>query len=517
MSPRPGRMSLAPPGLVVDHCDVEPTRLIVHAHGASASAACPRCCVASSCVHSRYRRVLDDLPAQGRAVVVRITARRFRCREAACPQRIFTERLQAIADHPHAKRSSRLELVIYHLGLALGGRPGERFARRLAVPVSADTLLRTVRRRTPATVACPRVAGIDDFAWRRNHRYGTIVCDLERRCVVDLLPDRERATTATWLRDHQGIEILTRDRGGGYGEAAREALPQAVQVADRRHLFENASAAFIDVVRGHMREIGQALSTGTIDPALLTHAERLRFEGWQGRHATNEQVLALHDGGATINAIVRGTGIARQTVRRILRGARDDVFRVRASTLDAWVEPLERGWKGGCRSGAALWRMIKAEGFGDSLRVVSEWATRKRRDAAAPSGRPRKAPSAKTLARLLTTQRESGSADAALLVAQATTAAPALLVARDLLDRFHALVRTRKPDLLDGWLEAARNGGLASFANGIAADHAAVRAAVTELWSNGPVEGQVTRLKLVKRQMYGRANLDLLRARLIAG
>ncbi|MGO9774174.1 MAG: helix-turn-helix domain-containing protein [Roseiarcus sp.] len=237
---------------------------------------------------------------------------------------------------------------------------------------------------------------------------------------------------------------------------------------------------------------------------MLTSAEKLQWKGWQQGHAINEHVVALHRDGATIKGIARRTGIARQTVRRILRGTRDDVFRVRASSLEAWTERLELGWNGGCRNASTLWRAIRAEGFGGSLRVISEWATRKRRDEAALSGRPRKLPSARTVARLMTIQRDSPSAEAALLTVRVAAAAPALIVAHDLLVRFHAMVRVRKPDLLDGWIAAARESGPASFASGITADYAAVREAITELWSNGQVEGQITKLKLVKRQMYGR-------------
>jgi transposase len=159
--------------------------------------------------------------------------------------------------------------------------------------------------------------------------------------MIDLLPDREMATVAAWFRDHRDVEIVSRDRGGGYGDVARREVPHALQVADRWHLFENAGAAFVDAVRRHMREIRQALSTGAVDPALLASAEKLQWEGWRQRHKINEHVVALHRDGATIKRIARGAGIARQTVRRILRGARDDVFRVSASSLEALTERLE--------------------------------------------------------------------------------------------------------------------------------------------------------------------------------
>src|SRR3954453_20322607 len=145
---------------------------------------------------------------------------------------------------PRARRTGRLEMIVHHLGLALGGRPAASFAERLMIPVSKDTLLRVVRRRAQLPADTLTVIGIDDFAWRRNHRYGTIVCDLERRRTVTLLPDREPATVRAWLSKHPAINIVSRDRGGGYGEAAAKALPNAIQVADRWHLMENASAAF---------------------------------------------------------------------------------------------------------------------------------------------------------------------------------------------------------------------------------------------------------------------------------
>ena len=161
------------------------------------------------------------------------------------------------------------------------------------LPVSNDTLLRVVRRRTRLRTEPLIVAGIDDWAFRKNHRYGTIVCDLERRRIVTLLPDRETATVRTWLSDHPEIRVVSRDRGGGYGEAAAKALPEAVQVADRWHLMENASAAFLSAVRKSMRSIRAAIGATTINPELLTCAERLQYEGYLRREETIASVLAL--------------------------------------------------------------------------------------------------------------------------------------------------------------------------------------------------------------------------------
>jgi transposase len=183
--------------------------------------------------------------------------------------------------------------VVHHLGLALGGRPAANFARRLMLPVSNDTVLRVVRRRALPRTEPLTVVGVDDWAFRRNHRYGTIVCDLERRQIVTVLPDREVATGQAWLAGHPDIKVLSRDRGGGYGEAASKALPTVIQVADRWHLMENASAAFLIAVRKSIRPIRAAIGATTINPDLLTCAERLQYEGiYDGKRSMPQSWLS---------------------------------------------------------------------------------------------------------------------------------------------------------------------------------------------------------------------------------
>src|SRR3954454_15466528 len=226
-------IKLAPFGLIVEGLETGADKLIVTARSASTTAACPACGAISASVHSRYQRVLSDLPCQGRAVQIRVCARRFRCLPAECHRRIFAERLEAAIPRPFARRTSRLESIVHHLGLALGGRPGQSFARRLFLPVSNDTLLRVVRREVARSTEAPRVVGIDDWAWKRGHRYGTIICDLERRRIIDILPDREAATVTAWLTEHPSITVIARDRGASYKQAATDGLPDAVQVADR--------------------------------------------------------------------------------------------------------------------------------------------------------------------------------------------------------------------------------------------------------------------------------------------
>lgn len=175
------RRDFLPAGLKADQVELDGNTIRVHAHSSDAAAACPRCGTISRHVHSRYRRRPADLPAHGRAVELVLLVRRFRCQTLRCSARIFAERFPSEVTQPHMRRTSRLQGLVRHLGLALGGRPAQALARRLLLPVSKDTFLRSVRDMADEDTAIPRVIGIDDWAWRKGQRYGTLICDLERR------------------------------------------------------------------------------------------------------------------------------------------------------------------------------------------------------------------------------------------------------------------------------------------------------------------------------------------------
>ena len=507
--------SLIPRGLAVQSVSRTEETIDVMARAETLAALCPLCRSPSRRIHSHYVRQVCDLPCAGRGVHLRILTRRFVCEATHCRRRIFAERFDATVLPERSRRTTRLECIVHYLGLALGGRPAASFAKRLMLPVSNDTLLRIVRRRARLKTEPLSVVGIDDWAFRRNHRYGTIVCDLERRRIVTLLPDREIVTIEAWLADHPEIKVLSRDRGGGYGEAASRALPNAIQVADRWHLMENASAAFLDAVRKSMRSIRSAIGATIIDPQLLTCAEKLRYQGYLRREETNAAIMALAKESVPIKQIVRRTGYSRGMVRHVIRGERTDVFRGRQSTIDSYLPFLDAQWSNGCRNGVELWRRLRMQGFRGSSRVVSEWATRRRRAEKATDQQLQKVPSARTIARLMTTARDHLSKVDTVTIAAIEANLPTLVEARTLIDRFHLMIRKKIEVELDPWITDAGPSLIAAFATGIKRDKDSVRAAIIEPWSNGQTEGQITKLKLVKRQMYGRAKLDLLQARLI--
>lgn len=506
--------SLVPSGFAVETVVVDGDNLMIAVRPVVLTVRCPACGAVCDRVHSQYRRTLADLPAAGRRIVLVLRVRRFFCDDLTCRQRIFGERFDG-AIQPRARRTARLDEMVYCLAIALGGRPAASLARRIGVAVSNDTLLRVVRRHGVANFPPPSVVGIDDWAWRRNHRYGSLICDLERRKTIALLPDREPSTAEAWMRNQPQIVVVARDRGGSYAVATQRALPEAIQVADRWHLMENASQAFLNAVRKSMRPIRAAIGATTITPALLTFAEKLRYEGYLRREETNTAILGLSRQGVAIKEIMRRTGYSRGLIRKILRGQRSDIFRTRRSSVEPYLPWLDEQWAAGCRNGAELWRALRRGGFRGCLGVVSEWTGRRRRAEKADPAALTRAPSARTIARLLTVGREQLSKADTLIVAAIETGVALLVEAREVIIHFQGIIRRKALTELDEWIERAKGSLVAAFANGIAKDKAAVAAAVSAPWSNGQTEGQICKLKLVKRQMYGRGKLDLLQARVV--
>jgi transposase len=523
--------------LRLDQILSEPQSITVVVATVRPTACCPACQQPSTRVHSHYVRSLADLPWSGATVRLRLHTRRFFCSSPTCSRRIFTERLPKTAAR-YARRTTRLNEALQFVGLALGGEAGARLAARLGMAVSGDTLLRRIRQLTVADEPTPRVLGVDDWAWKRGHRYGTILVDLERRRVIDLLPDRQAETLASWLQQHPGVEVISRDRAGAYADGARRGAPRARQVADRWPLLANLSECVREWLERHRPLLQQAMtpapirqpeSTIPVDHALPQQEgknrwQRLAEQRRTRRLARYQQVRQLRQQGYSERAIARQLRISRKVVRRFLaapafpeRAARPP----RVTLLTPFHEYLQRRWTEGCHNAAQLLREISQQGYRGKRRAVNEFVAKWRRTENQPvvlSARDllSRTPSPRWAAFLLLQPAEKRTNEQQSFVDRLVRLDEVGQVA-ELARQFVQIIRDRQSEELDGWIERAKNSAvpeLRRFAAGLKRDDAAVRAALEEPWSNGPVEGQVHRLKLIKRQMYGRGKLDLLRARL---
>lgn len=519
---------------------------------ARTTVACPVCGTAAARVHSRYVRTLADLPWQGLAVSLLLEARRFFCEVGACSRRIFAERFPGLAA-PKGRRSDRLTALFQAVGVALGGEAGSRLVRDLGLRTSPDTLLRIVRMLPLPAAVMPRVLGVDDWARRRGRTYGTIVVDLERHTVVDLLPDRTADTLANWLTEHPGVEVISRDRASAYADGARQGAPDAIQVADRWHLLKNVGDALERFLLGQQAALRRALvaspeDTNNADAAATTESDPNAMStaaapvpqvvpvkpGTVRRQARYAEVVALHAGGHTIRAIARQTDLSRMTVRKYLRasGCPGPPERAGMLTTGAWWEQRAREqWDTGEHNAAALWRLLRAEGFpgsaGSIRRHVGRWRTERgrpgprRTDGARPPDResaPPPAPSPRQVRWWLLGSPENLKDDQAAFLDRLRSQCPLVQTAQAVVQEFGRLVRERDRAAFDAWITMAETGGVAEL-SAVAAfmrrDYAAIVAGLTLPWSQGQTEGQVTKLKLVKRQMYGRGKLDLLHRRLV--
>lgn len=550
---------LLPPSLRVEALEVEDGGITIRLVTDATAAPCPLCGERAARVHSRAARTLADLPWAGVVVRLHVQVRKFFCETPTCPRRIFRERLMGIAAVA-ARRTERQRAELLDLAVALGGEAGARMAAKHGMPVSPDTLLRLLRQAPEAESPTPVVLGVDDWAIHKGLTYGTILVDLERHCPVDLLPDRSSGSLAAWLKAHPGVEIIARDRAGAYAEGARDGAPEAVQVADRWHLVDNLADVLEDFFRSKgpcLAAATVALTASTAPPAgtepggdtAATPAETIyqgkrrhpRPQLAQARQAVAaeasvarrrekyEQARALHAQGATNAAIARAVGIGARTVYRYLhqdppqRKRRTDYGQRRVITP---FEPyLLRRWAEGCQTATVLWREIQGQGFTYSLTNVQRFVAELRREGPPATGRPRTAltkphgPPPRQVAALLLRRPERRTDEQRAYLAQLRAADPAIATATDLVAEFLAMLRRREGERLPAWLDAAEGSeieDLARLARKLRADLAAVQAGLTLRWSNGQTEGQVNRLKLLKRQGYGRAKVDLLRKRVLA-
>lgn len=376
---------------------------------------------------------------------------------------------------------------------------------------------------------------VDDWAWRRGHRYGTILVDLERNRVIDLLPDRQAETLAGWLRQHPGIEIIARDRAGAYADGARQGAPDAVQVADRWHLLQNLSTAVqvvVDRSTGAVRRVARDMAdqltgsqpTQPVPSATMpasTASQRRSQAALDRRQARYEEAARLRQAGMSISRIAALLGVERKTIRSWLRLGHAPLWRKppRGGLLGRYTALLERRWVEGCHNAAQLWRELAEAGFAGRPRAVRAWAGRRRNAEATGNVRPAIAPwqppSGSKLTRLLLAddmQADPEHSFVARVLYEVPGLAPAITFAR----RLGQLLRRKSKEPLEDILDAATGTALAPFARVLRRDLGAVQAALDLPWTTSPAEGQVNRIKTIKRTMYGRTGFPLLRARVLA-
>jgi transposase len=503
---------VAPVGLTITSRYVGTELVLISAVTTAPDAVCPACRTPSAHVHSHYLRTVADLPVHGRRVGWRITVRRFRCRTAGCSRTVFCERLPTI--RPHARATDPLAHAQREVAFALGGEAGSRLCRRLAVPTSGDTLLRRTRTSPPTAAPSPRVLGVDDFAFRKGHTYGTILVDLERRRVIDLVPDRPAATLTAWLKSHPGIQVVSRDRASAYSQAATEAVPTAVQVADRFHLLVNLREAVERTLQQRTAAIRQLVvaeppSVTEVPPPVATEPAGPVTQV-NRRQELFDRVRRLHAEGVSLRRIARELELHYRTVERYVRSDTCPDWNAgqpRASRLDRHAEWIRGRLGDGC-SAAPVHRQLAARGYDGGVTVVTQYVRRLRAEMGLAPARPSRPPepvapappTARRLSVAVVRQTDRRTHEERTWVTRLKELDSEVRQALEGAEDFARLVRERNGAGLDGWLNrASAIPSLRAFATGLRRDYAAVRAGLTSPWSNGPVEGQVNRLKLLKR------------------
>ncbi|MCX4825935.1 ISL3 family transposase [Streptomyces sp. NBC_01142] len=494
--------------LVTEDVIDEGEQLVVRARTPKDTAVCPVCGASSGRVHGYHWRTVADVPVDSRRVVVRVRVRRLVCPTRDC-RHTFREQVPGVLER-YQRRTARLTGQVKAVVKELAGRAGARLLAILAVGLSRHTALRTLLRIPLPTGRIPRVIGVDDFALGRRHRYATVVIDVETHERIDVLPDRTADTLEAWLREHPGIKVVCRDGSATYAEAIRRALPDAVQVGDRWHLWHNLCEAALSEVKAHSNCWATVLEAPLYDgPRAQTTLER-----WH-------QVHDLLDQGVGLLESARRLQLALNTVKRYARADRPErmlrVPKYRASLVDPYREHLrKRRAEDPAVPVLHLFEEIKALGFTGCFNLLHKYINQGRADADRshiPGGR---------LARMLLTRPNNLKAEHRDLLARLTAACPEMTQLAFCIGDFAQLLTpdAGHADALARWIVQVRAADLPhlhAFTRGLERDRDAVIAAFTLPYSNGPTEGVNTKTKRIARQMHGRAGFTLLRHRILLG
>ncbi|NDU75165.1 ISL3 family transposase [Actinomadura sp. DSM 109109] len=495
-------------GLVIDDVADEGEQIRVRARSREGPVPCPQCAAETAHVHAWCERTVTDLPVDGRPVMVNVQVRRLACRNWRCPRRTFREQLPGVLER-YQRRTARLSAQVGAVVRELAGRAGARLLCVLGLPVSRHTALRALLRLSLPEVTTPRVLGVDDFALRRSYSYATVLIDAETRRRVDVLPDRRSATLAAWLREHPGVEIVCRDGAAGYADAVQQALPDALQVGDRWHIWHNLAQAAGKEVAVHSGCWASASRVRKLDGGKTTTLQR-----WH-------QVHDLLDAGVGLLECARRLNLALNTVKRYARVDEPEQTRrapqYRPTLVDPYREYLrKRRAEDPAVPVLQLLHEIRERGYTGSQNLLYRYITQGRVENDRPGLSPRR------LTRLLLARPDTLKPDQHELLAKTTSACPEMSTLAALVRSFARLLAPAadNADRLQEWISAAEEVNLPhvhSFIRGLRLDQTAVCAALTSEYHNGGTEGVYTKTKLIKRQMYGRAGFHLLRHRILLG
>src|SRR5215207_164970 len=523
------------PGLELEDAYLADHELVAILRSTAPAASCPLCGSASTSIHSHYRRAPADLPWGGYPVKLVLRVRKFFCKAPSCERRIFTERLPGVVA-PRARTTERLTVLLQAVAFALGGEAGARLAKCIGLTTSPATLISLIRR-TPLLDPSPaRFLGVDDWAKRKGKNYGTALVNLEEHRLIELLPDREAETFSRWLKENPGVEVISRDRSERYAVGGRKGAPEAVHVADRWHLLSNwreAAERVFDRHRGHIKQVilpkpePVDKPAATVLPAKSVNRRRRSLEEKRARaqaerQARYDEIRQRYDKGEYLKSIANDLGITYRTARKYALSEECPTRKPmpeRPRMLEPYEPYLKARWAEGCKNGKQLYREIVAHGFPGSRTPVAAFVAQLRREES--EAKPQSLPTAgepltpRKVSRLVLRKPERLTDADCIALTRLQDVHSDVGTTLAFTERFAGIVRDRRGAAeLEAWLvdaEASEVREIRQFAHKARQDEAAVLAGCTLKWSNGQTEGKITKLKVIKRQMYGRAKFDLLR------
>lgn len=543
-------------GLQVDKIEVESERVAISVASTKLKATCPYCQTESTRVNMQYSRKPADLPCAGQIVQLQMTVRCFFCDNAACEHRTFAERFPEVVA-PYARRTDRLVAQQRQVAFEVSGEAGARLLAILAMPISPDTVLRLVRSTAEPEPVTPRILGVDDWAMKKGQTYGTILVDHETQRPIDVLPERSAESLEEWLAAHPGIEVITRDRATDYAAGATAGAPEATQVADRFHLLQNLTDTLKRIFERQPKQLRTAAqqaaevmnaqeeeqeaatlsdySTTCLDVDFMSandtepqKADEIQPDSADPTAAQLrfDEVKSFQAEGWSQRAVASHLQMSRRTVRKywsLDEYPQRPKRTLSGSSLTPYLSYLIQRWQEGCQNRKQPFAEVQEQGYTGSYSSVWRAFNHLAADETiivVSQGKPLVIPSlsAQRAAWLFSIQPDDLAPEQQHLRDALLNVCPDAADVYSLAQSFRQMIRDRTVDALDGWLLKAQQsvvGEFQRFAKGMQLDYAAVKAALQYSWSNGPVEGQVNRLKFIKCQMYGRANFDLLRKRVL--